>query len=83
LLLGGGHGSVVNRRWKEGGGDVGAGEGIGDNVIFARYVADISCEFGNVSKLALLAGRPWRRNAVHGGDEGLMISVKLKRTALQ
>jgi hypothetical protein len=34
--LGGGHGGVVNGRRKNGGGDVGAREGIGDNVIFTR-----------------------------------------------
>jgi hypothetical protein len=46
-------------------------------------VADISCEFRNVGKLALLTCRPGRRNAVHGGGEGLMISVELKRSSFQ
>jgi hypothetical protein len=83
LVLGGGHGGVVNKRRKNGGGDVRAREGIGDNVIFARYVADISCKLGNVGKLALLTCRPGRGNAMHGGGEGLMIGVKLKRSSFQ
>ena len=49
----------------------GAGEGIGDNVVFAGSVTDVSGELGDVGKLALLAGGPGRGDVVKGGDGGL------------
>jgi hypothetical protein len=51
--------------------------------LLARYVAYVSRKFGNVGKLALLAGGPGRRFAVHGGGEGLMVSVELKGTTFK
>jgi hypothetical protein len=81
--LGGGHGGVINGRWswKECGGDVGARESIGDDILLARNMANVSREFGDVGQLALLACRPGRRFAVHGGGEWLVVSMELKRTA--
>jgi len=33
--------------------------------------------------MSLLAGRMWRRDSGHGGDEGLVISPQLKLPALK
>ena len=52
----------------------GGGESIDDNIVFASGVANVGGEFGDVGKLALLAGGPGRGDAVKGSNERLEVS---------
>jgi hypothetical protein len=44
-LLCNSHGGKIDWRRENGGGDVGTGESIGDDILFARNVANVSREF--------------------------------------
>ena len=52
----------------------GGGESIDDNIVFASGVTNVGGEFGDVGKLALLAGGPGRGDAVKGSNERLVVS---------
>jgi hypothetical protein len=56
---------------------------VGHSIAGTRGMSNISSEFGNVSQLALLPSRPWRRHPPKRGDQRLVVSHHVELPPLQ
>ena len=59
------------------------GKGVSSSILGARDVDNITGKLGDVDKMALLSGGPWRRGVVQDMCQGLVVREKGKFSTFQ